>query len=950
MNKTFNPKEIEHKIYQNWEEAGYFKPSGTGKPYCIAIPPPNVTGSLHMGHGFQYSIMDALIRYHRMLGDNTLWQVGTDHAGIATQLLVEQQLKQEGKKRQDFEREEFLKRIWAWKDISRNSITQQMRRLGISVDWDREKFTLDEELCIAVKNVFISLYKEGLIYRGKRLANWDPVLLTAVSDLEVNFVEKDGSLWHIRYPFAEGEGEIVIATTRPETMLGDVAIAVNPEDERYKRLIGQNVKLPLTDRTIPIIADEYVDKEFGTGCVKITPAHDFNDYEVGKRHNLPQINIFTQDAFLNENVPTKYQGLERFEARKKIVADLESADLLFKIEPYKNKVPTGDRSGAILEPYLTDQWFVRTKPLAKRALEAFEKGEPEFVPENWSKTYRQWLENIEDWCVSRQLWWGHRVPAWYDENGKEYVGMDELSIRAENNLPSTVILHQDEDVLDTWFSSALWPFSSLGWQNKKDIKDQPIDLQTFYPTSVLVTGFDIIFFWVARMTMIGLHFTDRMPFEKVYVTGLIRDSKGQKMSKSKGNVLDPLDLVDGISLEDLIKKRTSNLMLSSQIKTIEKATRDEFPEGIPSSGTDALRFTFCSLATMSRDINFDIKRLEGNRNFCTKLWNAARFVLMNMEGLDSLAFNGEIKYSLADKWIRSKLKILVKDIKQFFDKYRFDLITQHLYKFIWNDYCDRYLEFCKSTLRGLKGKAEQQGARTTLLEVLEIILRLIHPIMPFITEEIWQQISPFFGKTNETIMLQKYPEESDANSNLSDIEQLWLERMEIVEEIITKVLSVRGELNIPFATKIKLLSKKTKQIDIGRSLTFLNVNSDYAQRADSVLLTDEYVELYLKTLAGIDEIKFLEDGEIIPPSAPVAIAEKSLDLYIPLEGDILEKERFRLQKELAKIEKDYATLKTRLDNPNFSKAPEVVQEKTKIDFSNKEVELQKLKEQLGIIL
>lgn len=932
MEKTFNPTEVEAKLYQQWEEAGYFKPSGEGEPYCIAIPPPNVTGSLHMGHGFQYSIMDALIRYHRMCGYNTHWQVGTDHAGIATQLVVEQQLLKEGKKRQDLGREEFSKRIWQWKEISRSRITQQMRRLGISVDWQRERFTLDEELCVAVRKVFVELYKEGLIYRGKRLANWDPVLHTAVSDLEVNFVEKDGQLWHIRYPLVDSEGELVVATTRPETMFGDAAVAVNCKDERYKNLIGKKVKLPLTNRSIPIIADDYVDQEFGTGCVKITPAHDFNDYAVGQRHKLPLLNIFTSDAYLNDSdeVPAIYRGMERFAARKKIVADLDNAGLLSKIEPHKNKVPTGDRSGAILEPYLTDQWFVRTQPLAEKAIEHFQQNEPQFIPENWSKTYLQWLENIQDWCISRQLWWGHRIPAWYDGNGKVYVGENEAEIRANNNFSQEVILKQDEDVLDTWFSSALWPFSSLGWQEKKPFAEQPKDFQKFYPTSVLVTGFDIIFFWVARMVMMGLKFTDQVPFAKVYITGLIRDSKGQKMSKSKGNVLDPLDLVDGISLEDLVKKRTSNMMLVSQVKEIDKATREEFPNGIPPSGTDALRFTFCALATMSRDINFDIKRLEGYRNFCTKLWNATRFVLMNVEGKGLVNINLEKRHKY-DRWILAELNKTIAEVHENFQNYRFDLVAESLYKFMWHDYCDWYLEFSKSILNTeTTDAAIKSGTRYTLVQVLETVLRLIHPIMPFVSEEIWHAVAPLLGieHENTSLMVQKYPE---SDGEIIVDQKNSCQEIDLTREIILKIRQIRSESDISPQEKLDLFVR--------------------GENSTQIELIKNSVEA-IKFLAKIQNLDFLKIGEEpIYRYASAVIVNVEHAINQPIEVGVklnnLDKEKARLEKEIAKKEKDFAVLQSRIDNPNFAKAPAAVVEKTKLEFAKISSELEKFKEQMG---
>lgn len=921
MEKTFEPKLRETNIYQKWEEAGYFQPSGKGESFSIVIPPPNVTGTLHMGHGFQLTLMDALIRYQRMCGKNTLWQLGTDHAGIATQLVVEGKLREEGKTRQELGREAFLERAWQWKEYSKNTICSQQRRLGISGDWKKERFTLDDGLSQAVHKVFIDLYNEGLIYRGKRLANWDPVLKTAVSDLEVNFIEQTGELWYIRYPIQDSNESLTVATTRPETMLGDMAVAVNPNDKRYKKLIGKQVKLPLTERLIPIIADDYVDQNFGTGCVKITPAHDFNDYTVGQRHKLELLNIFTEEAFLNNNVPKQYQGLERFEARKKILSDLEKIELLVKTEKHLNKIPIGDRSGAILEPYLTDQWFVKTKPLAKQAIEALQSGDFQFVPKNWDKTYLNWLENIEDWCISRQLWWGHRIPAWYDQNGKIYIGNDEKEIRQKYNLNEDIKLKQDEDVLDTWFSSALWPFSSLGWPKNT------ADLETFYPTSVLVTGFDIIFFWVARMVMMGLKFMDKVPFHKVYITGLIRDSKGQKMSKSKGNILDPLDLVDGITLEGLLRKRLSSLMLASQKTEIEKATREEFPNGIPASGTDALRFTFCALATTSRDINFDINRLEGYRNFCNKIWNAARYVLLQVENQDygqNLSFQEyNNSLSLADHWILASLQDLIQSVHANFQEYRFDLVAEALHNFIWNEYCAWYLEFSKATLNNPQQNEKNKTAtRRTLLEVLEKLLRLIHPLMPFISEEIWQEIAPLLGIKASSIMLQSYPtiEEKTVSDSASKIE--WLKK------IILAVRNIRGEMNIAPSKPLELLFKNATEKD----KTLLNETQDY-----------------LQTLARVSKIGYLAPNDVAPVSAVAVLG--GLEIFVPLAGLIdIAQETARLNKEITKLEKDKLALENKLQNPNFvDKAPKEVvtaeKERQEIVKNN----LQKLQQQLKIL-
>ena len=767
MDKTFSPADIETRWYEEWEAKNYFAPSSGEESYCIPIPPPNVTGTLHMGHGFQQAIMDALIRYNRMKGRSTLWQVGTDHAGIATQMLVERQLEAEGVSRHDLGRDQFIDKVWEWKEKSGGTITQQLRRLGASVDWSRERFTMDPELSEAVKEVFVRLYDEGLIYRGQRLVNWDPKLHTAISDLEVVQEEEAGSLWHLRYPIAGSEETLTVATTRPETMLGDTAVAVNPEDERYVHLIGKTILLPLTNREIPIIADDYVDAEFGSGCVKITPAHDFNDYAVGERHQLPMINILTADAHLNDDVPQPFRGMDRYEGRQAVVEAMDALGLLEKVEDHRLKVPRGDRSGVVIEPWLTLQWYVDAKKLAGPAIEAVVGGAIEFVPKQWENTYFAWMRDIQDWCISRQLWWGHRIPAWYDTEGNVYVGKDEATIRSKHRLPDNLALTQDDDVLDTWFSSALWTFSTLGWPEKTE------ELAKFHPASVLVTGFDIIFFWVARMIMMSLHLKREVPFKQVYVHGLVRDGEGQKMSKSKGNVLDPIDLIDGIDLETLVKKRTSSMMQSQQAAKIEKATRKQFPNGIPGYGTDALRYTFYSLASTGRDIKFDLGRMEGFRNFCNKLWNAARYVLMNTQGFDPAASS---QRSDADEWILSRLQTTMTETASSIEQYRFDRAAQTLHDFVWNEYCDWYLELSKPVLWDDTSSNElRQGTLRTLLEVLETILRLMHPLMPFITEEIWQNVAPRLGISGDTIMLAPWPE---ANHELingeAEAEMEWL--------------------------------------------------------------------------------------------------------------------------------------------------------------------------------
>jgi valyl-tRNA synthetase len=850
MEKSYQPDAIEGRWYQLWEENGYFKPGEEEQSYCIMLPPPNVTGSLHMGHAFQDTIMDVLTRYHRMQGDSTLWQTGMDHAGIATQMVVERRLGEEDISRHDLGREKFVEAVWDWKKSSGGQIAKQMRRLGASVDWDNDRFTMDEDLSRAVTKVFVELYHENLIYRGKRLVNWDPVLHTALSDLEVISDEENGHLWHIRYPRVDGKGYVVVATTRPETMLGDAAVAVNPEDPRYTDLLGLELELPLTGRTIPVISDNYVDIEFGTGCVKITPAHDFNDYEMGKRHQLPTINVLNDDATINDDAPKAYRGLDRIVARKQIVADLEAAGLLEKTEPHKLMIPRGDRSGAIVEPYLTDQWYVKVAPLAKPAIEAVESGAIRFVPENWNKTYFDWMHRIEDWCISRQLWWGHRIPAWYAPDGSIFVGFDEADARKRGGLADDVPLKQDDDVLDTWFSSALWPFSTLGWPDKTPRLDK------YYPTNVLVTGFDIIFFWVARMIMMGLKFMGDVPFREVYIHGLIRDSHGQKMSKSKGNVLDPIDLIDGIELEPLVQKRTTSLMQPHMAPAIEKVTREDFPAGIQAFGCDALRFTFATLATNGRDIRFDLGRIEGSRNFCNKLWNAARYVLMSTEEHKVCAVPPS---SAADQWIISRLHKMTGDVRGHIDEYRLDLAAQRLYEFIWNEYCDWYLELSKPVLQ--KGSSDEQNAtRYTLLHVLESSLRTLHPFMPFITEEIWQRLKSPLNINGDSIMLQAFPEAADTFDQAeSDI--TWL------QQVLQGIRNIRAELNVSPGKTLDIAFQAGSQLDRERQQALATLlhgvgKIGATQWLDSDADTAEYsVALVgdLKVLVSLEGLVDLED-------------------------------------------------------------------------------------------
>ena len=892
MDKTFSPGDIESRWYSEWEDKNHFAPRDGDLSYCIPIPPPNVTGTLHMGHGFQQAIMDALIRFHRMKGHSTLWQVGTDHAGIATQMLVERQLEAKGISRHDLGRDGFIDKVWEWKAESGGTITQQLRRLGASVDWSRERFTMDPELSEAVREVFVQLYNEGLIYRGQRLVNWDPKLHTAISDLEVVQEEEAGYLWHLRYPIKGSDEAVIVATTRPETMLGDTAVAVNPVDDRYAHLIGQTILLPLTGREIPIIADDYVDADFGSGCVKITPAHDFNDYAMGERHQLPVINILTADACLNENVPKQFQGLDRFDGRKAVVAAMDALGLLEKIDDHQLKVPRGDRSGVVIEPWLTLQWYVDAKKLAGPAIEAVETGAVEFIPKQWENTYFSWMRDIQDWCISRQLWWGHRIPAWYDSSGNVYVGNDEAAVRKSHDLPDTCVLTQDDDVLDTWFSSALWTFSTLGWPRETE------ELKRFHPASVLVTGFDIIFFWVARMIMMSLHLKKEVPFKQVYVHGLVRDAEGQKMSKSKGNVLDPIDLIDGIDIESLVQKRTSALMQPQQAQKIDKATRRQFPDGIPGYGTDALRYTFYSLASTGRDIKFDLGRMEGFRNFCNKLWNAARYVLMNTEGFDHTC---EYRYSLADQWIRSKLQTAVVDTTKNLEQYRFDHAAQTLYDFVWNEYCDWYLELSKPVLWDDSAPSElRQGTLKTLLEVLETILRLMHPLTPFITEEIWQNVTPRLGLQGDTIMLAQWPApDSDAVNVDAEAEMEWL------KTIIVAIRTIRNEANIPPGDSLDIVLGNTVDTDLER-----------IQRHKPSL----------EKLAKVSTIRAIQSDE---DQMPVLSAlAGTIEVMVPMAGVVdFAKELERLEKELTRLGGEQTRLTGKLSNEKFTaRAPEHVVE------------------------
>ncbi|GAA0887907.1 valine--tRNA ligase [Rhodanobacter soli] len=932
MEKSFEPAQIESKWYERWEASGAFQPSGKGEPYCILLPPPNVTGTLHMGHAFQQTVMDMLVRYQRMRGMNTLWQVGTDHAGIATQKIVENQLAVEEKSRHDLGRDAFIERVWKWKEESGSTITNQMRRIGAAADWSRERFTMDEGLSAAVRKVFIDWYRAGLIYRGNRLVNWDPVLGTAVSDLEVNNVERDGHMWSIRYTVTGSDDSLVVATTRPETMLGDVAVAVHPEDERYSHLVGKMLTLPLTGRQIPVIADDYVDRDFGTGCVKITPAHDFNDYAIGQRHKLAPITIFTLDAKVNDNAPEKYRGMDRYDARKLILAELDAADLLVETKPHKLQVPVSQRSDAVIEPMLTDQWFVDLtsdvqkdgrpggrEAITQPALDAVRSGEIKFVPENWANTYTQWLDNIQDWCISRQLWWGHRIPAWYDENGNIFVGEDEADARANATTQPVGTLRQDDDVLDTWFSSALWPFSTLGWPANGPVKNERGEIvanweqdKIFLPSAVLVTGFDIIFFWVARMVMATKYFTGRIPFREVYINAIVRDAEGQKMSKSKGNTLDPLDLIDGIALEPLVAKSTKSLLIPQVRAKVEKRIRKDYPDGIPAIGTDALRFTFAALASYSRTINFDIKRAEGYKAFCNKLWNAARFVLMNLpEG--EIAAPAGAPVTEAERWILTRLKQTLGDVEQHFTSYRFDHLAQALYEFTWNELCDWFLELAKPALSKAEGPAlngedavAAASTRHTLLVVLESVLRALHPVIPFITEEIWQSVAPKLGLTEDSLMQRPWPRAEDIVADDAATAEI-----EWFKNVLSGVRKIRSEMNISPAKAIPLLLADGDANDRARVAKFA------AQIA---------------FLARTEAPQWIDSSADEPAAAAAMVG--TLRVLIPLAGLIdLGAEKTRLAKEIGRIEVEIRRCEGKLGNASFvanAPADVVTQERQRI--------------------
>jgi valyl-tRNA synthetase len=942
MEKSFEPRPIESKWYARWEASDVFRPSGHGEPYSILLPPPNVTGTLHMGHAFQQTVMDMLIRYQRMRGMNTLWQVGTDHAGIATQKIVENQLAVERKSRHDLGREPFVERVWQWKEESGSTITHQMRRLGVAADWSRERFTMDEGLSAAVRKVFIDWYRAGLIYRGNRLVNWDPVLGTAVSDLEVNNVERDGHMWSIRYPVAGSDESLVVATTRPETMLGDVAVAVHPDDERYQKLIGKMLILPLTGRQIPVIADDYVDKEFGTGCVKITPAHDFNDYAIGQRHKLTPIEIFTLDAKVNENAPAKYQGMDRYEARKVVLADLEAAGLLVETKPHKLQVPVSQRSDAVIEPMLTDQWFVDLtsdvqkdgrpggrKAITEPALDAVRSGEIKFVPENWTTTYTQWLDNIQDWCISRQLWWGHRIPAWYDEAGNIFVGEDEDDARKHASTAPIGAMKQDEDVLDTWFSSALWPFSTLGWPANGPVKNERGDVvanwetdKIFLPSAVLVTGFDIIFFWVARMVMATKYFTGQVPFREVYINAIVRDAEGQKMSKSKGNTLDPLDLIDGIELEPLVEKSIKSLLIPQVREKVEKRIRKDYPTGIPAIGTDALRFTFAALASYSRTINFDIKRAEGYKAFCNKLWNAARFVLMNLPEGELPAPSGA-PATEAERWILTRLKQTLGEVEQHFVTYRFDLLAQALYEFTWNEFCDWFLELSKPALNGDDAVAAA-STRHTLVVVLETVLRALHPVVPFITEEIWQSVAPKLGIKADGILQRPWPKAGDIPADEAATAEV-----EWFKNVLSGIRRIRAEMNIA----------------PGKTIPLLLADGDATDRARATKFAAQ-----ISFLARVDAPQWIVSGADEPAAAAAVVG--SMRVLIPLAGLIdLGAEKTRLAKEISRIESEIKKCENKLGNANFvanAPAEVVTQERQRIaDWGTQLTTLREQMQKLG---
>ncbi|TXD44104.1 valine--tRNA ligase [Xanthomonas campestris] len=934
---SYDPSSFESRLYAQWESAGHFKPSGSGEPYTVLLPPPNVTGTLHMGHAFQQTLMDALVRYHRMRGYDTLWQVGTDHAGIATEMVVSRNLTLEGKgeTRDTLGREGFIAKVWEWKAQSGDTIERQMRRLGTSSDWSRSTFTMDPQPSAAVTEAFVRWYEQGLIYRGQRLVNWDPVLKTAISDLEVENVEEDGFLWSIRYPLADGvtyehvehdvdgvetlretRDYLVVATTRPETMLGDTAVMVHPDDARYATLHAAQIVLPLTGRLVPVITDDYVDRAFGTGVVKVTPAHDFNDYQVGVRHDLPLINLFTVTAAINDNAPERYRGLDRYDARKLVLSELEDLGLLVETKPHKLQVPRGDRTGQVIEPYLTDQWFVKMDALAKRGLELVESGQVKFVPPNWINTYRHWMENIQDWCISRQLWWGHRIPAWFDEAGKCYVGHDEAQVRATHGLGVEVALHQDSDVLETWFSSQLWPFSTLGWPDAQAMDER--GFARYLPSSVLVTGFDIIFFWVARMIMATDSFTGQVPFRDVYITGLIRDAQGQKMSKSKGNVLDPLDIIDGITIEDLVAKRTSGLMQPRMAEKIEKATRKEFPDGIIAHGADALRFTIAALATHGRDIKFDLGRAEGYKNFCNKLWNATRFVLMNTEGAQ---FSDVPQpQTETERWILARLDAVAAEAQVHYANYRFDLLAQTLYEFAWNAFCDWFVELAKPALNGAVQDAAD-STRHTLLYVLEALLRLLHPLTPFVTEELWQQVAPRLGITGDTISLQAFPQRGDVDTSgyagaEADIE--WLKAM------VSALRRVRSELNVPPSKQVRLWLQAGSSDDRARVARFAS---------------------QLAFLLKLEAIDWLAAGQEAPPAAAAIVGE--LTLLVPLEGLVdMDAERTRLDKEIKRVESEIGKCNGKLGNATFvQNAPAAVVEQERARLNDWTTQLTGLREQ-----